>query len=286
MVDDPYPLPEGIRDVCPLVGDDEATQGLAREENRRSGHAGGGIERPQRRAPAGGSDEDEEAGDLRGARSRYEAALALRRDLGDGRGIAQTLQSLANFARRQDDYATAIARSEESLATARAIGDQRRVAVSSEALAAVAHTMRDSALARRHLEAQLVAGQLYLRGAPEACLQQAYAVGPGTGRVVAALRTPFALTRLREVHALLRLAQTYPAGRLERACRVAHDAGDGRYRTVRGLLERGLEGQASDVPPAAAAPPSFLRGPAALAALAPPTGAEPTAAGPAEAAPW
>ena len=112
------------------------------------------------------------------------------------------------------------------------------------------------------------AGRAYLRGAPEVCLQRGYAVGPATGRLVGALLTPFALTRLREVHALLRLADAYPAARLERACRVALDAGDGRYRTVRGLLERGLDDRPPDPAPPAAAARAYLRGPAAFAAPA------------------
>jgi transposase len=122
------------------------------------------------------------------------------------------------------------------------------------------------------------AGRAYLRGTAEACLQRAAAVGPATGQVVVALLTPFALTRLREVHALLRLAEAYPAARLERACRAALDAGDGRYRTVRGLLERGLEDQPPDPdPPPVVAARAYLRGPAAFAA---PAGGE------TEVAPW
>jgi hypothetical protein len=84
---------------------------------------------------------------------------------------------------------------------------------------------------------------------------------------VSALLEPHALHHLREVQALLRLADRFGAERLERACGRALEAGDGRYRTVRGLLERGLE----DAPPEALAPPvarpggAFLRGPAAFA---------------------
>jgi len=61
-----------------------------------------------------------------------------------------------------------------------------------------------------------------------------------------------------------RLAQRFDATRLERACARALAAGDGRYQTVRGILERGLE----DVPLEEAAVPrsdgAYLRGAAAF----------------------
>jgi transposase len=109
------------------------------------------------------------------------------------------------------------------------------------------------------------AGQAYLTGHPEACRQQAAAIGPQTERLVTGLLTPFLLTRLREVQALLRLAAHYPAARLERACQLALDDGDGRYRTVRGLLERGLDQVAPAPVPAVVTAPAYLRGPAAFA---------------------
>lgn len=78
---------------------------------------------------------------------------------------------------------------------------------------------------------------------------------------------PYALHHLREVQALLRLADRYGGDRLERACRRALDAGDGRYRTVRGLLERDLEAVvAEETPPSMRQQVgAFLRGPAAFA---------------------
>ena len=68
------------------------------------------------------------------------------------------------------------------------------------------------------------------------------------------------------MQAILRLAERYEPGRLERACQRALDAGDGRYRTVRGILERGydlLESPAEETTLTSAA--AFLRGPAAFA---------------------
>ena len=82
-----------------------------------------------------------------------------------------------------------------------------------------------------------------------------------------ALLTERALHHLREVQALLRLADRHGEARLERACRRAQDAGDGRYRTVRGLLERELEDAVDDQdPPLAPTAGAFLRGPDALLA--------------------
>lgn len=112
------------------------------------------------------------------------------------------------------------------------------------------------------------AGQAHLAQGPAFCRERAAAIGPATGALVAGRLTPYTLGRLREARALLRLAEAYPADRLERACRLALEDGDGRYRTVRAILERELD----RVPPAEAPPPAtapaYLRGPAAFAAAA------------------
>jgi hypothetical protein len=87
---------------------------------------------------------------------------------------------------------------------------------------------------------------------------------------VATLLETAALHRLREAQAVVRLAERYGGDRLERACRRALDAGDGRYRTVRGALERDLEAAgAEETAPSHLTPVgAFLRGPAAFAAFA------------------
>lgn len=108
------------------------------------------------------------------------------------------------------------------------------------------------------------AGQAFLRGTPAACLEQAQAIGPASGALVAALLEPYTLMRLREVQALLRLRERYPDARIERAGARAREGGDGRYRTVQGLLERGLDLVEPPAPPAPRATPAFLRGPAAF----------------------
>lgn len=129
-----------------------------------------------------------------------------------------------------------------------------------------AHVRRDDGGAMR-LEHYPEPVQAFLRATPLVCRERAQTVGSATGELVAALLEPYALHHLREVQAVLRLADRYGGDRLERACRRALDAGDGRYRTVRGLLERGVE----DLVPEEATPSvrqqvgAFLRGPAAFA---------------------
>jgi hypothetical protein len=108
------------------------------------------------------------------------------------------------------------------------------------------------------------AGQAFLRGTPQVCLEQAQAVGPATARLVRALLEPPTLTGLRQAQAVLRLRERYDGVRLERAAQRALDAGDGRYRTVQGILERGLDEIAAEEVPVPAVTGAFLRGPAAF----------------------
>jgi hypothetical protein len=135
----------------------------------------------------------------------------------------------------------------------------------------VATHLRRSHGRATQLEHYPPAGQAYLRATPQACLEQAQQLGAATGALVQALLEPYTLTRLRAVQAVLRLREPYPEDRIERACQRAMQAGDGRYRTVRGILERALdtlepeqlcEPRASQAPAAA-----FLRGPAAFAVV-------------------
>ncbi len=129
------------------------------------------------------------------------------------------------------------------------------------------HVRRDRVGSTR-LEHYPEATQAFLRHTPEACRAQAEELGPAAAELVTTLLEPYALHHLREVQALLRLREQYDGVRLERACRRAMDAGDGRYRTVRGLLERGLEDHDLSPAPAPALRQqvgAFLRGPAAVA---------------------
>jgi hypothetical protein len=108
--------------------------------------------------------------------------------------------------------------------------------------------------------------QAFLRATPQACLLKAQAIGTATETTVQGLLELHALHNLRQVQGILRLAERFDAARLERACVRALAVGDGRYQTVRGILERGLE----DVPleeetPALSPGGAYLRGADAFA---------------------
>ncbi len=109
--------------------------------------------------------------------------------------------------------------------------------------------------------------QAFLRMTPEACLAQAHAIGPATTTLIRELLDLPVRYRLREAQAVLRLADTF-AERLEAACQRALAVGDGRYRTVRGILERGTDRMALEANPVPQPVGAFLRGPAALLASA------------------
>jgi hypothetical protein len=70
---------------------------------------------------------------------------------------------------------------------------------------------------------------------------------------------------VRQAQAVLRLRDPHGEERLERACQRALASGDGRYRTVRGILERHLEAVAEEEVPPPQRARAFLRGPAAFA---------------------
>jgi transposase len=99
---------------------------------------------------------------------------------------------------------------------------------------------------------------------PAWCRAKAEAIGPACTAVIESLFDINALYRLRSAQGVLRLADKHGAGRLEAACRQAIDAGDPSYRTVKGVLDAGLEH--ADVPdgPGDGGAAAFLRGPAQL----------------------
>ncbi len=126
------------------------------------------------------------------------------------------------------------------------------------------HVRRPSGRATR-LEHYPEAGQVFLRATPTECRRRATELGPATSELVGALLATGTLHHRREVQAVLRLAEHYESERLERACLRALGAGDGRLRTVRGILERGLDGvQPEDAAPTPGLSGAFLRGPGAF----------------------
>jgi non-specific serine/threonine protein kinase len=77
-------------------------------------------------------------GDLAAARARYEESLALRREVGDQAGVAQSRLGLGLVAHEQGEDAAAVAHLRGSLEARRRLGDRGGIADVLEALAAVA----------------------------------------------------------------------------------------------------------------------------------------------------
>jgi hypothetical protein len=102
----------------------------------------------------------------------------------------------------------------------------------------------------------------FLMRTPAWCRRRAAEIGTATAALVDGLLVQGGLTRLREVQALLRLLDKYDAVRLEAACALALTA-DGRMKTVRNILEAGLDQRQLELPPATSAG-AFLHGAAAI----------------------
>ena len=86
--------------------------------------------------------------DYPAARALHEKSLAIRRQLGDRRGIATSLNNLGNVLYERGDYVSARALHEESLAIKRELGDRRGVAGSLNNLGNVALDRCDFVSAR------------------------------------------------------------------------------------------------------------------------------------------
>jgi transposase len=79
------------------------------------------------------------------------------------------------------------------------------------------------------------------------CLKQAEAIGPACLELTRALFADRVLIKLRAVQGLLRLAKTVGAARLEAACLRANRFGTQNLRSVKTILQRGLD-QQPDLP--------------------------------------
>ena len=99
---------------------------------------------------------------------------------------------------------------------------------------------------------------------PERIASWAAKTGPGTAALCEAIMAarPHPELGFRSCLGVLRLGERYGAGRLEAACSRAHAMGASSYRSVRSILERGLDREAL---PDAAVPPALrhanVRGP-------------------------
>jgi predicted ATPase/class 3 adenylate cyclase len=98
-------------------------------------------------------------GDYPVARAFLEESLAIKRELGDRKGIAASLSSLGHVLRLQGDYAGARVLYEESLATCRELNDRRGMAFAQSALGLVARYQGDYPTARRFYEGSLLLGR-------------------------------------------------------------------------------------------------------------------------------
>jgi len=101
---------------------------------------------------------------------------------------------------------------------------------------------------------------------PDWCRRRASGMGQGVAAVVNALLDEHALHHLRQAQGVLRLADKYGARRLDAACHRALLFGDPAYRTVKTILERGLDEKGEPLAPAPSLAGAFLRGPQELMA--------------------
>ena len=99
----------------------------------------------------------------------------------------------------------------------------------------------DRSTVQDHLPPEAVA---FLRRDPEWCRQESQSVGAACAELVNRLLEHPILDKLRAAQGVLRLGERFGAVRLEVACRRALDFDDPRYRTVKTILERGLDVQA------------------------------------------
>jgi transposase len=76
---------------------------------------------------------------------------------------------------------------------------------------------------------------------PQWCLKQAEAVGPECHRLIRHLFADRVLDNLRAAQGIIGQGKKYGAARLESACQRAMFFDNPRYRTVKGILEKGLD---------------------------------------------
>jgi transposase len=101
---------------------------------------------------------------------------------------------------------------------------------------------------------------------PNWCRTKAATLGEDVAQAVEILLSQHALHYLRQCQGIIGLADRYGHGRLNAACQRALAFGDPSYRTVRTILQKGLEGQLA-LPMAQTSVPTagaYLHGPGAL----------------------
>jgi hypothetical protein len=78
---------------------------------------------------------------------------------------------------------------------------------------------------------------------PQWCLKQAAAVGPQCTALIEHLFADRVLDNLRAAQGVIRLQDKYGSARLEAACNRALSFDNPRYRSVKTILEKGLDQQ-------------------------------------------
>ena len=89
-----------------------------------------------------------------------------------------------------------------------------------------------------HLPPEAIA---YKMQDPQWCLRQAESIGPDCHRLIRHLFSDRVLDNLRAAQGIIGLSKKYGAVRLENACRRALFFDNPRYRTVKSILEQGLD---------------------------------------------
>jgi transposase len=104
----------------------------------------------------------------------------------------------------------------------------------------------------------------FFMATPAWCRRRAAELGDSVAEVVAVIMQVNALYRLRQAQGVVHLADKHGAERLDAACRRAVSVGDPTYRTVKGILVAGTEGDGDDRPETPPAAPAHLHGPQRL----------------------
>ena len=103
----------------------------------------------------------------------------------------------------------------------------------------------------------------FFQRTPDWCRHQAEGLGEEVQKTVDILLDDHALYHLRQVHGILRLKDRYGQERLNAACKRANYFGDPGYRTVKNILEKGLD-RVANVEPFPVKTGAYLRGPEEL----------------------
>jgi len=103
----------------------------------------------------------------------------------------------------------------------------------------------------------------FFQRTPEWYRHKADTIGPATRETIDSLLKLHAFHYLRQCQGILRLEEKYGQARLEQACARANAFGDPCYRTVKTILERGLDKQPPLFEPVRESG-AFLRGPEEL----------------------